>query len=126
MDHLPPLVIVPLRKTHVLDKLQFTYVVNNLLQLQPTDNLYISFMSNGFSEFGDLVALSSEETDNLSYPDPDPEGVLPIPVVRGLTNRLKILIAMYLKWSYVHGQDINIETVTLPDFYNFRTREYNP
>ena len=59
----------------------FMYVVNDLLQLQPTDNLYHSFMSNGFSEFGDLIVLSSEEIDNLSYPDPDPEGVLPIPVV---------------------------------------------
>ena len=59
----------------------FTYVVDDLLQLQPNDDLYRAFMFNGFSEFGDLVALSSEDIDNLSYPDPDPEGVLPIPVV---------------------------------------------
>ena len=33
---------------------------------------------------------------------------------------------MYLKWSYMRGHDIDLESVTLDDFYRYRTSEYNP
>jgi hypothetical protein len=71
--------------------------------------------------------MSVEDIDGLSYFDGvDPNALLPTAVPRGLTQRLKILVAMYLKWSFIRGRDIDISTVTLADFYAFRTEEYNP
>ena len=55
----------------------------------------------------------------------DPDNLI-TSVPRGLTQRLKILVSMYLKWSHVRGGDIEITSVTLADFYTFHTEEFNP
>jgi hypothetical protein len=103
------------------------YAMTVLLQVEREDALVLSITRLGYVEFADLLAMTIEDIDDMTYIDTlDPTNLVPIPVPRGYTQRVKILISMYLKWSYMRGTDIDLETVTLEDFYRYRTSEYNP
>ena len=103
----------------------FEYATQTLLQIVPNDDMDRALAFNGYNEFADLIGMSLDDIDGLSYWDGDPDNLI-TSVPRGLTQRLKILVSMYLKWSHVRGGDIEISSVTLADFYTFRTEEYNP
>jgi hypothetical protein len=103
------------------------YAMGVLLQAEREDALVLSIDRLGYVEFADLLAMTVEDIDGMTYIDPiDPTNRVPTPVPRGYTQRVKILVSMYLKWSYIRGTDIDLETVTLEDFYRYRTSEYNP
>ena len=78
----------------------FQYATQTLLQIVNDDELDRALAFNGYNEFADLIGMSVTEIDGLSYWDGDPANPL-IAVPRGYTQRLKILVAMYLKWSFI-------------------------
>ena len=104
----------------------YAHVTTVLLQVVTGDPFDLCFRANGFTEFVDLLGLTESDIEALVYEDPGPPVRKKVPVPRGYTQRLKILIALYLKWSHKRPLDINIEDVTLVDFLDFRTSEYNP
>ena len=78
----------------------YAHVTTTLLQVVTGDPLDLCFHANGFTEFVDLLGLTESDIEGLVYDDPGPPVRKKIPVPHGYTQRLKILIALYLKWSH--------------------------
>ena len=78
----------------------YAHVTTTLLQVVAGDPLDLCFRANGFTEFVDLLGLTETDIEGLVYDDPGPPVRKKIPVPRGYTQRLKILIALYLNWLH--------------------------
>ena len=54
----------------------FEYATQTLLQVVPNDDMDRALAFNGYNEFADLIGMSLDDIDGLSYWDGDPDNLI--------------------------------------------------
>ena len=91
----------------------------------------LAFNQNGINDMGDLMSLTPNDIDGIMYLDPNnivPPGAQLTVVNLSLANRqrLKIIIQMYNMWTHHVGSLIDITTIDMNTFNEWRIRGYMP
>ena len=101
------------------------HVKTNLLLIPNNQHHYaVAFAGNGIRNFGDLLAMTVAQIDNLHYTPAG--GGNPVPFLLGDCGRIKNVISMYNDISRMLDATFDVRTITRADLDTYRVGSYRP
>jgi hypothetical protein len=116
-------IIPPANNTCNAQIAQLAHVIDTLLGYQAGDPVPSALADGGFTSILDVINLHDDGIDALTFPNAN---ALPVIVPLAHRQKLRIAISMYHHWSMHLNGTVDVTTITVADYDEYRITGFHP
>jgi hypothetical protein len=116
-------IIPPTNNTCNAQIAQLAHVIDTLLGYQAVDPVPQALIDGGFTSILDVVNLENDNITNLTYTNAN-NAIVAVPLA--LCQKLCIAISMYHHWSAHLNGTVDVTTITVANYDEYRISGYCP